>query len=398
VVLLLLVLLFAGSVSFDTAYRAGLAALNRNDLRTARTQLEAAAKLHPEQATVWLALAQTYLKGGQQNEAKSAAIKAGKLAPANAVILRGLWLFYAEAGDPRTAGGFAERYAGTMQNEPNALASAAELYLRASEPKLAISTAKRSLAGEDRAELHALLAKAYAADGQSASSLAELRAAANLHPYDESVYFEVAQEFLRTQRFEDAIAALDLSAKVFDKSAQLTLARGVALYGLRRFREAIDAFLKTIAIAPEVEQPYIFLGRMVDSAESRLPGITHAFAAYAESQPGNALSSFVYAKALAAGSGDPAQIESLLRRSIALNGRTWESHFELGLALERRRALDEAAKELERSIELKPDAAAPHYRLARIYDRLGRSADAERQRTIHAKLTSHPSDGIEPVK
>ena len=66
--------------------------------------------------------------------------------------------------------------------------------------------------------------------------------------------------------------------KNFDKSPQLELAAGVAYYGLRRFPEAIEAFLRTIRLDPGIEQPYVFLGRMLDQAEDKLPQITEVFA------------------------------------------------------------------------------------------------------------------------
>ena len=79
---LLLLLLLAQSSSFDSTFRAGLQALQQNDLTEARTQLESAAKMEPGRAQVWLALAQTYLKLHDAGLARPAALKAERLAPA----------------------------------------------------------------------------------------------------------------------------------------------------------------------------------------------------------------------------------------------------------------------------------------------------------------------------
>ena len=54
----LVLLFFAGQ--FDLVFRAGLVALNNNDLVLAESQLESASKLQPRNPKVWLALAQTY--------------------------------------------------------------------------------------------------------------------------------------------------------------------------------------------------------------------------------------------------------------------------------------------------------------------------------------------------
>lgn len=347
-----LFLLFASANSHDELLRAGLVALNANDLATAESKLHAAIESDPRRPQAWVALAQTYFRLKRPELADHAAVKAESLAPADPIILQGLAFYYSETGNFEKV----------------------------------VSLVRKALAREDRAEFHELLAKAYAATAKADNSVAELQAALRIRPYEESYYFELSQQLLRMQKFEAALEIIAKGVSLFDKSAQMELARGVALYGLRRFPDAIDSFLRTIQLAPEVEQSYIFLGRMLDIAEDRTPAITHALAAYARSEPDRFISSYLYAKALAVNGGNADQIESLLRKSIALRNDFWESHFELGLALERKRALDQAAKELERSIELNPNEPVPHYRLARIYDRLGRIPEATRQRDIHARL------------
>jgi tetratricopeptide (TPR) repeat protein len=273
------------AAQFDTTFRDGLLALNRNDLTAARSQLEAAATLEPKDARVWLALAQTYGKLGETAQARDAAGRSAGLTNGNAVVLRGL----------------------------------------------------------------------------------------------ETFYFELSQSDLRRERFADALETVEAGRKVFDRSEQLALAAGVAYYGLRRFPEAIDAFLRTVELDPAVEQPYLFLGRMTEQAEDRLPRISAAFAVFQKRAPESYLSNFLLGKTQGS--------EALLRKSIALRGDFQESHFELGVVLERERKYDEAAREFARAAELKPADAAPHYHLARLYDRLGKRDEAARERATHARLT-----------
>jgi uncharacterized protein HemY len=90
---------------------------------------------------------------------------------------------------------------------------------------------------------------------------------------------------------------------------------------------------------------------------------------------------FFHAKALAAASNpDAREVETLLRRSIELNGAFWESHLELGALLAGQGKWPEAARELSRSIELNPDQPRPHYELARVYLRLGKPDLARAER------------------
>ncbi len=199
--------------------------------------------------------------------------------------------------------------------------------------------------------------------------------------------FNYAQVLLRKQDFTHAADFLDGALKENPENAQLTLALGVARYGQRRFDEAIACFLKVIQIDPKIEQPYIFLGKMLDQAGSHLAEITKDYRAWMTLAPQNAAGPLLMAKVELL--SDPASkgAEELLRRSITLDAQNWEAHYELGILLAARHDYRSAAAELERSIELNEKEAMPHYHLARVYDRLGEPGRAKQQREIHQKLT-----------
>jgi len=56
-VVLAVLWLLAAPATFEETFRAGLLALQRNDLNSAETNLETAAKLAPGNGRVWVALA-----------------------------------------------------------------------------------------------------------------------------------------------------------------------------------------------------------------------------------------------------------------------------------------------------------------------------------------------------
>ncbi len=372
-------LLFADR--FEPVYHEGLAALNDNRLAVAESRLQSAAKLQPRNARVWLALAQTYSKLNRRQAAQTAARNAETFAK-EPFIFHGLAIYYSAAEDFGKAAELEARYS---ESVPDALPAAVSLYLRAGKPKPAIDLARRGLAAHDSAELHHVLGKAYEADSNPAQATAEFQTAIQRSRYDESFYFDLAQLQLKQQAFAAALETLNAGREYFDKSPQLELAAGVAYYGLRRFPEAIDAFLRTIRLDPTVDQPYVFLGRMLDQAEDKRAEIESVFAHFASTGPDNYLSTFLYGASIAL--DHPVDAAALLRKSIARNSQFWESHFELGLLLEREGKLAEAGEEIKRSIELSPQDPTPHYRLARIYDRLGKTAEARAERELHTKLS-----------
>ncbi len=212
-----LLLLFAAANSQDDSFRAGLLALQRGDLAAAQTNLEAASKLAPRDGRVWVALSQTYWRLHKNAEAEDAAGKAATLAPEDAAVLQSLAIYYSETNQTLKAAQAAAKYSAKVPANRDAREHAVE------------------------------------------------------------PYFEAARPLLDQQKFAEAVVILQEGVARLPKSAQLELALGVSDYGLRRFDEAAEAFLRTIEIAPETEQPYTFLGKILDQIPSRLPQVTAAF-------------------------------------------------------------------------------------------------------------------------
>jgi len=228
-----------------------------------------------------------------------------------------------------------------------------------------------ALAPEDRVVLRSL--------GIYYSETGQLARAADM-------YFQSAQPLLKQQKFGEAEALLEEGVARVPASEQLELALGVTEYGLRRFDKAADAFLRTIELTPETEQPYTFLGKILDQIPNKLPQVTERFAAYEAAHPDSAEAYLLHAKALDAQAGDATQALRLLDKSIALNGGDAVAHFERGTVLDRLQRFAEAATEFERAAALAPMDAAAHYRLARDYDRIGKHDAARAERDKHAQL------------
>jgi Flp pilus assembly protein TadD len=199
-------------------------------------------------------------------------------------------------------------------------------------------------------------------------------------------YFKYADALLHRQDFTHAADVLTAALKQNPSDAQLVLALGVARYGQRRFDEAIVQFLKVIQIDPSIEQPYIFIAKMLDQAGPHLEEITKDYEAWNARDPKNAQAPLVLAKALLIGGSQGDRAAELLRKSIELDPNNWEAHYELGVLLANRRDYQGAATELVRSIELNGKEAMPHYHLARVYDRLGEPEKAKAEREIHQRL------------
>jgi tetratricopeptide (TPR) repeat protein len=390
---LLLFLFWADPASFESLLKSGLTALNQNQLSTARAQLEAAARLQPENPEVWLALAQTYHKLNQESTADTAIHNAEAHAGNNPVALHGLAFFYSETGRYEKAASYEARYAEVAPKDADAFVRAAQLYLQAKKPEPAIQLATLAIQKEDRAELRFLLGKAYEMQDQAAKAAEQMRRAAALNPYEENYYFQAARLYAIAGNSPAAIEVIAGAKKIFAKSPQLELMLGVAYYATQQYTQAMDAFLRTIQLDPMVEQPYVFIARSMDHAPSRLPEILAAFKNLAENAPDNYLSNYLYGKALLMSGDDDAKAEALLRKSVSLNSRYWESRLELGKALEQNGELEPAAAEFRKAIEFNPKSSAAHFHLGRVYDRLGKPAEAKAEYAIQTKLINEEESG-----
>lgn len=380
----LAIVLLAGQADFEARYVAGLKALNNLDLTTAQADLLAASHLQPANPRVWVALSQTYLRLRKTALANDAASKAEKFGAEDPVTLRLLAVFYSEQNNFARAADIEVRCAAKDREDEMAPVRAMADYLQADQPRKAITLALATTGWEGRADIRNLLGKAYEADGQILKTIPELQEAIRLQPGEVSYFSDLLQVLVSHYNFEVAIQMGEAGRKRFPASAPIALLTGVAYYGQNQPDAAIDAFLAAIALDPAPEQPYLFLARLIGQAHDRLPQISQRFIEYQDKNPQSYLGYFLHAEALQ----EPEQSEALLRRSVALNGKYWESHYDLGILLAKKGSLREAEQEFRRCTELNPKDPAAHYRLFRVLAGLGKTQEAEAELAVQRKVSA----------
>ncbi len=265
--------------------------------------------------------------------------------------------------------------------------------LEAGQTDEAVILGERALKLESSADVQDLLGRAYEARKDWNKAVAHFAEARKLAPYSEQAIFRLAQAQMQSQSFPQAIATLEEGRKVFDKSPQIELALGVAYYGQRRFADAVDRFLRVMQLAPDIPQPYYFMGRVLEHAAGRIPEVIQRASLFEKTHPENPLGYVLHARALLIrpDADDPAAdaifAQSLLQKSLSIKNDQADGHLLLGMVFERQKNYAEAAKEFQHSVVLNPKDPAPHFRLARVYERLGRKEDAVRERALHEKLS-----------
>lgn len=384
----------AAEPTVEQRMRDGLIALQRGDSVQAVSQLEAAVSISPEDFRPWMALAQARRMAADAYGAEEAINQALEHAPQTPQTAHAFALYFAEGGEFERAGEFEARLARAAPEAPGVFLRTASWYLQGGKPAEGAQFARSGLERAESAELFDVLGKALAEMGELDEAEKALRSAIRLDPYDEERRYNLGYLFLQAAQFDEAVAAFQEGREVFDKSPRLELGIGVARFAQRRFDTAMDAFLLVSRLAPGLEQPHYFLSRSLEHASDRIAEVRQRFDAFSAARPDHYLGPFLQAKGLLASLGPArdaeklAEAESLLRASIERRDNYWESHFELGVVLDRLRRFEEARDSLLRAIEISPASATPHYRLARVYARLGQPDLAAEETKLHEELVA----------
>jgi tetratricopeptide (TPR) repeat protein len=378
---------FGQAPAQSSALQQGLISLRDGKLADARADFEKAVQQDPKNAFGWASLAETCRRMGDDSAANGAAQKAETFGGDNPAISHALAMYFAKTSQFGHAAELEQKFADSGRADPGARERTAGLFLNAGKTAEALAAAQKAVEEHPSAGAENVLGRALLAAGKMGEGETHLASAWTGSQSDSQFAFDYCQALLREQDFGKAAAVLSTALESHPDDAQLVLALGVARYGQRRFEDAIAAFLKVIRIDPQIEQPYVFLGKMLDQVGERLTEITAAAETWSARNPHNAQALLLLAKARLAGDSKDPTAEELLRKSIGFDGGNWEAHYELGVLLEGKRNWPGAAAELKRSAELDKKQAMPHYHLARVYNRLGDEEKARAERDLHEALT-----------
>ena len=283
--------------------------------------------------------------------------------------------------------------------DPNHYASGYDLavaLLEASKLGEAREQVKRMLSVKESGELVNLLGDVEERAGNLAVAAEAYQRAAHMEATEEHL-FDWGNNLIQLQAFEPAIDVFTAAVKHHPGSARLHVGLGIARYSLGQYEDATKSFCLAADLAPSDPRPYQFLGEMYGVAPDPSGEITTRLARFVKAQPRNAMAHFYYALSLWKGQpgalsrADAQRVETLLRRATALDGKLVKGFVELGILLSDQGRYTEAIPELRRAIELQPDLAQAHYRLAQAYQRTGQQALAEKELDIFRRLTKKSS-------
>jgi Flp pilus assembly protein TadD len=327
----------------------------------------------------------------QPSEVEQRLVAAARANPASVEAHHALAAFYLQKGRLQAALPHLQR---AQTIDPNHYPSGYDLAIALTELgrlEQARSQIRRMLAAKETGELHNLLGDVEERAGQPQAAAAEYQRAAHMDPSEEHL-FDWGNNLLQLRAYGPAEEVFTASVKRHPKSARLHVGLGIAQYSQAEYSAAVLSFCDAADLAPRDPRPIQFLGEVYGVAPELAAEVTARLARFVKTQPRNGAAHLYYALSLWKGerggssSVDLRQVEALLRRATMLDPTLSKAFLELGILLADQQRHKEAIVALQRAVELTPDAAQAHYRLAQSYQRTGQRELAAKELAIFQRL------------
>lgn len=358
---------------------------------SATAPFEKAVRLHPADGAARNNLATNLAKLGKVDLAENEFKRVVELEPGSYDANHNLGEFYIRAGKIVAAIPYLEK---AQNKNPASYDNGYDLSL-AYEQADRLPEARRQiqelLKQKDTAELHNLLAETEEKTGDFLAAVNEYESAAHMDPSEPNI-FDWGSELLLHQTWKPAIEVFAAGRSHYPGSARLAVGLGIAYYLGGSYDDAVKALLKATDLDPVEPQAYYFLNKLQGQAPGEAEEVIERFRRFAEARPRDSRAAFYYAMSLWKGRrGETSpeyldQVESLLKKAIALDASFAEAHLQLGNLHSQRREFGKAVPEYLEALRLSPDLPDAHFRLGQAYGRLGEKDLAQREFQLHQKL------------
>jgi tetratricopeptide (TPR) repeat protein len=244
---------------------------------------------------------------------------------------------------------------------------------------------------QDSAELRNLLAETEEKAGNFAAAVTEYQRAAHMEPSEKNI-FDWGCELLLHQTLEPAVAVFRSGGERYPQSVRMQIGLGIALYSQRQYDDAVRALARATDLAPLDPFPYVFLARVYNVSTAQADEVVKRLQRFVELQPANAQAYYYYALALWKGKRDQEQsanlddVESLLKKTTALDPRLADAHLQLGILYAQERKYTEAIDQYQEAIRLQPNLGDAHYRLGQALVRTGDKTEAQAEFELYDRL------------
>ena len=252
----------------------------------------------------------------------------------------------------------------------------------------------------DAAVAHRLAGERCERLGDPVAAVHEYEQAARLDPSEEN-YFAWGSELLLHRATQPATEVFERGLALHPKSARMLAGLGAALYANGQFDEAARRLCEASDSGAGDFAPYLFLGKMEETATNPFPCGEEKLARFAKEQPGNALANYYYALSLARRGREaesPAEfgrIEELLEKAVSIDPKLGEAYVQLGILYLGKSDFAKATTAFKRATEANPHLCAARYRLGQTYKHTGEEAKAQQEIAIYKQCEDAEAKALE---
>jgi tetratricopeptide (TPR) repeat protein len=376
--------------SFEVHELLGLVYAAQSDDARAVEQLQIAVLLKPDSAAARTNLAASLFHAGKSELSEEQFRKALDLEPRDYDANHNLGELYVQSGKMADAVPLLEKAQQIRPSYDNGY-DLALAYFLTGKPSQARELVENLLQIKNTGELHNLLAQIEEKDGKFLEAVNEFETAAHMDPSENNL-FDWGSELLLHRTYEPAIEVFEQATQRYPNSPRLFIGLGMALNSRGKYDEAVKALLRAADLDPSDPRCYLFLSKAYSSSPNQADDVIQRFRRFAELQPNNALAVYYYAVSLWKGkrAEDPAtdfqQVESLLKKAIALDPKLADAYVQLGNLYADRRDYARSIPEYESALKLNPNLPDAHYRLGQDYVHTGQKDRAQEEFDVYQKL------------
>ena len=249
-----------------------------------------------------------------------------------------------------------------------------------------------------QADLHRFKGQQDEKMGDPLAAVHELQLAVHLDPSEEN-YFAWGSELLLHRAVWQAAEVFRNASKAHPSSARILTGLGTALFAGALYEDAATTLCAAADLSPAQAEPYTFMGRVQMATAKPLPCVEPRLARFAQQQQTSPAANYLYAMALckrqAADPGLLPQIETLLKKTVALDPLYADAYLQLGILASAQHQPQQAIAWYTRALQANPQLGEAHYRLGVAYDRSGAPALARQQFALHDQIEAAQAAAIE---
>jgi tetratricopeptide (TPR) repeat protein len=267
---------------------------------------------------------------------------------------------------------------------PNAAYELALEYRAKGDFARARDEAQKSLAIADTAAGHRLLGDLDERLGDPLAAVREFEIAARMEPSERS-YLDWGAELLLHKAAQPAVQVFTKGSSVHPGSARLLAGLGASLYAAGSYDEAAQRLCAASDLSPADPAPYLFLGKMEESAPTPAACAEEKLARFVQQQRENALANYYYALTVwkrgrtSGTQANSSSVEGFLEKAVKLDPNLAEAWVQLGIVRAARGKFTSAIEAYQKAIAANPGLADAHYQLSLAYKRTGEETKAHEE-------------------